>query len=140
MGENQKMALSPDKITHEEIQWTLLKLGADLGLNIWVATNDRNKNFGGHAFSEIPQLLSDLPIQINERITKVIERIDVLWLKDDAIIYAFEIEHTTQIFSGLLRMSDLVTMLPTINIKLFIVAPDERRKDVKAEVQRPTFF
>ena len=36
-------------------------------------------------------------------------------------------------------MSDLISMLPTITIKLFIVAPDERRSDVISEIQRPTF-
>lgn len=127
------------KITHEEIQWTLLKLGSDLGLHMWVANNDRNKQFARNQFQDIPGLLSSLPIQVNERFTKVIERIDVLWLKEDMVISAFEIEHTTQIYSGLLRMSDLVTLVPAININLFIVAPDERRNDVMGEIQRPTF-
>src|SRR5579863_1836410 len=51
----------------------------------------------------------------------------------------FEIESTTSIFSGLLRMSDLIAMVPNINIPLYIVAPSERRKKVFAEVNRPTF-
>jgi len=28
---------------HTEIQWMLLKLGGDMGLDLWVAKNDRNK-------------------------------------------------------------------------------------------------
>jgi len=138
-SEPQIIVSPAQNITHEEIQWTLLKLGSDLRLSVWVAKNDRSSKYNGRPFLEIPNLLSSLPIMINDRITRVIERIDVLWLKNEAIIYAFEIEHTTQIYSGLLRMSDLVSMLPTITIKLFIVAPDERRKDVIAEIQRPTF-
>lgn len=138
-AEYEQVTNDVGRTTHEEIQWTLLKLGSDLGLKIWAAKNDRNKEFNGNLFQNIPDLLSILPIQINEKITKIIERIDVLWLKDDAIIAAFEIEHTTQIYSGLLRMSDLVTMLPSITIKLFIVAPDERRQDVLNEIRRPTF-
>jgi hypothetical protein len=65
--------------------------------------------------------------------------IDVLWLQGDAIIAAFEVEHTTAIYSGLLRMSDLVSMQPNININLYIVAPDERREKVFNEINRPTF-
>jgi hypothetical protein len=42
-------------------------------------------------------------------------------------------------FSGLLRMSDLITMQPNINIPLYIVAPNERRNKVIVEVNRPTF-
>jgi hypothetical protein len=31
----------------EKIQWLLLKLGSDLGLDIWVARNDRNRTHNG---------------------------------------------------------------------------------------------
>jgi hypothetical protein len=48
-------------------------------------------------------------------------------------------ECTTSIYSGLLRMSDLIAMQPNLNIPLYIVAPDERREKVLAEVNRPTF-
>ena len=30
---------------HTEIQWLLLKLGSDMGFRVWVAENDRNKDF-----------------------------------------------------------------------------------------------
>jgi hypothetical protein len=36
-------------------------------------------------------------------------------------------------------MSDLIAMQPDLNIPLYIVAPDERREKVLAEVNRPTF-
>ena len=39
----------------------------------------------------------------------------------------------------LLRMSDLIAMQPNLNIPLYLVAPDERRDKVIAEVNRPTF-
>ena len=39
---------------------------------------------------------------------QTIELIDVLWLDGNAIVAAFEIESTTSIYSGLLRMSDLL--------------------------------
>ena len=50
--------------------------------------------------------------QFDDATNKTIELIDVLWLESDAIIAAFEVEHTTAIYSGLLRMSDLVSMQP----------------------------
>jgi hypothetical protein len=37
------------------------------------------------------------------------EQIEVLWLKGRAIQRAFEVEHTTSIYSGILRMADLLT-------------------------------
>jgi len=63
----------------------------------------------------------------------------VLWLKGNAIQAAFEIESTTAIFSGLLRMSDLITMQPNLKIPLYILAPAARRDKVFIEVNRPTF-
>lgn len=52
---------------------------------------------------------------------------------------AFEIEHTTSIFSGLLRMADLLALQPNMNIRLHIVAPEERAEKVKIEIKRPVF-
>jgi hypothetical protein len=70
---------------------------------------------------------------------ETIELIDVLWLNGNAVVAAFEIESTTSIYSGLLRMADLVAMQPNLNIPLYLVAPDERRQRVFTEVSRPTF-
>jgi len=128
-----------DKFTHDEIQWLLLKTGSDLGLQVWVARNDRNRSFGGNAFSDIKNLRTELPRQFDEATNKTIELIDVLWLQGDAIVAAFEVEHTSAIYSGLLRMSDLLAMQPNIKINLYLVAPDERFEKVFSEVNRPTF-
>jgi len=125
--------------THEKIQWLLLKLGSDMGLDVWVARNDRNKAYNGKPFREIPHMRQDLPRQFDEATNQIIELIDVLWLQGDAINAAFEVEHTSAIYSGLLRMSDLVWMQPNIRLNLFLVAPDERREKVKSEINRPTF-
>ncbi|HOV90301.1 MAG TPA: EVE domain-containing protein, partial [Syntrophorhabdaceae bacterium] len=124
---------------HTEIQWHLLKLGADMGFDIWVARNDRGKSWDGKNFSELPRLKGELPLQFDDATNRTVELIDVLWLKGNAIVAAFEVESTTSIYSGLLRMSDLLAMQPNLNIPLYLVAPDERREKVITEVNRPTF-
>ena len=128
-----------EETTHHEIQYILLKLGSDLGLDVWVARNDRNKNFEGNYFKDIPRLREEIPKKFNEATNKTIELIDVLWLKEDSIVAAFEVEHTTTIYSGLLRMSDLNVMQPNLKIDLYIVAPEKRREKVIEEINRPTF-
>ena len=125
--------------THEEIQWMLLKLGSDLGLDVWVARNDKNREYEGKSFQDIPNLRGELPRQFDNATNRTIELIDVLWLQGDAILAAFEVEHTSAIYSGLLRMSDLVSMQPNIKLKLYLVAPDDRREKVMNEINRPTF-
>lgn len=128
-----------EKSTHDEIQWLLLKLGSDLGLDVWVARNDRNRMFNGIPFSSVKNLKTHLPRQFDDATNRTIELIDVLWLQGDAILAAFEVEHTSSIYSGLLRMADLITMQPNIKINLYLVAPEERREKVFTEINRPTF-
>jgi hypothetical protein len=137
--EHPKESPTPDTTAHTAIQWTLLRLGSDMGLDVWVARNDRSREVHGRPLNDIPRLKKDLPLQFDEVTNRTIELIDVLWLRGNAIVAAFEIESTTSIYSGLLRMSDLITMQPNLNIPLYLVAPDERRAKVIAEVNRPTF-
>ncbi|OGO05804.1 MAG: hypothetical protein A2Y73_08605 [Chloroflexi bacterium RBG_13_56_8] len=124
---------------HQEMQWLLLKLGNDMGLDVWVARNDRGRQVRGNLFTQLPRMRSELPRQFDDATNRTIELIDVLWLAGNTIVAAFEIECTTSIYSGLLRMSDLVSMQPNINIPLYLVAPDERRDKVISELNRPTF-
>lgn len=130
---------SKEITAHTEIQWKLLKLGSDMGLDVWVARNDRGREMSGRKFSDIPRLKKSLPLQFDEVTNRTIELIDVLWLNGNSIEAAFEIESTTSIYSGLLRMSDLIAMQPNLNIPLYLVAPDDRRDKVINEVNRPTF-
>ena len=124
---------------HTEIQWHLLRLGADMGFDLWVARNDRTKSWDGKKFTSFAKLKTELPLQFDDVTNRTIELIDVLWLKGNAIVAAFEVESTTSIYSGLLRMSDLVSMQPNLSIPLYLVAPDDRRDKVMTEVNRPTF-
>jgi hypothetical protein len=124
---------------HTEMQYHLMTLGAEMGLELWVARNDRSRKWEGTALGDLPGVIQELPTQFNEATNRTIELIDVLWLKGNAIVAAFEVECTTSIYSGLLRMSDLLALQPNLEINLFLVAPDERRDKVKQEILRPTF-
>jgi hypothetical protein len=124
---------------HTEIQYNLLALGADMGFDLWVARNDRSKKWQGKMLGELPRIVSELPTQFNEATNRTIELIDVLWLKGNSIVAAFEVECTTAVYSGLLRMSDLLALQPNLEINLFLVAPDERQDKVEQEILRPTF-
>jgi len=124
---------------HAEIQWLLLKLGSDMGFDVWVARNDRSRKVRGNRIADLPKLKSELPLQFDDATNRTIELIDVLWLQGNSIVAAFEVESTTSIYSGLLRMADLIAMQPNLNIPLYLVAPAERRDKVMSEVNRPTF-
>lgn len=129
----------PTGPSHTEIQWRLLDLGPQLGLKVWAPKSDRNKTWAEKRVGDVPNLLQGLPNQFDRVTNKTIENIDVLWLSGQSIVAAFEVEHTTSIYSGLLRMSDLITMQPNLDIKFYLVAPDERYDKFCNEIARPTF-
>jgi predicted RNA-binding protein len=121
-----------------QMQAMLARIGATMGMRIWVPRNNRSAVLTqwqdvGH------DLLQILPLNYDETTLKTIEQIDVLWLRGRAIVRAFEVEHTTSIYSGILRMADLLALQPNMDIKLHIVAPIERRDKVFDELQRPVF-
>jgi len=124
---------------HTRLQHILLTLGQEMGFEIWIARNDRGRVCEGVPLGQLPGVVESLPTQFNEATNRTIELIDVLWLKGNSIVAAFEIECTTVIYSGLLRMSDLLALQPNLKISLYIVAPDERKSKVRQEILRPTF-
>jgi hypothetical protein len=137
---NIEVREAPSEATeHTKIQWLLLKLGNDMGLDVWVARNDRNREYDSQKFINLPRFKKDIPLTFDEASNRTIKLIDVLWLKGNEIKAAFEIESTTSIYSGILRLADLIAMQPNINIPLYIVAPEDRRDKVIDEVNRPVF-
>ena len=123
---------------HSKTQATLITLGKITGCAVWIASNDRKRPFQGKELGE--GCLKGLPnLGLSEEATNRISLIDVIWIRQNAPVCAFEVETTTSVYSGLLRMSDLLSVVPALNIKLFIVAPKDRQGKVSRELTRPTF-
>jgi hypothetical protein len=123
-----------------QVQSKLAEIGAIIGFKIWIPRADRAR-----IRELVPEMvratfLEDLPLNYNTATLDTIEQIDVLWLKRGAIARAFEVEHTTAVYSGLLRMADLLALQPNMDIRLHIVAPEERREKVFREMLRPVFM
>lgn len=133
----EEASAEPEAVSHEEIEWLLLKLGSEMDFDVWLAKNDRSKIFKDQVLGQMPRVIDKLPAHFDSMSNKTVELIDVLWLDGSAFVAAFEVEHTTSIYSGLLRMADLVSLQPGITIRLNIVAPDARREKVLEEISRP---
>jgi hypothetical protein len=78
-------------------------------------------------------------LHMNEEVTNLISSIDVVWLRHNVPLCAFEVESAPTMFSGLLRVSDLITVAPALNIGLFIVASENMREDLRKTISHPTF-
>jgi hypothetical protein len=121
-----------------KIQALLASIGATMGFRIWVPSSDRAAVVQEQPTVEA-SVLPQLPLNYDSTTLKTIENIDVLWLKGRSMARAFEVEHTTAIYSGILRMADLIALQPNMDIRLHIVAPEERRRKVFEEIRRPVF-
>ncbi|MEX3930385.1 hypothetical protein AB4Y32_00980 [Paraburkholderia phymatum] len=121
-----------------QIQGLIARIGAAMGFSVWLPKADRSRVL--KVWQAAPGvLLDELPLSYDSTTMKTIEQIDVLWLRKRSIVRAFEVEHTTSVYSGLLRMADLVALQPNIHIRLHIVAPAEKREKVLQEIRRPVF-
>ncbi len=121
---------------HDEMQWRLIRLGQLAKCDVWVPRSDQPKQYEGHQFRDF--VLTEFHETLD--VPRSIENIDVVWkFGPYSIRSAFEIEHTTSIYSGILRLSDLRAEAPNSNYPLFIVASKDRRRKVFEELRRPTF-
>ena len=126
--------------THTEVQMWLRDLGTALGFDVYVAANDRGRPVTGGRLGD--GCRDELPAALTAAGADSVRLIDVIWLERDAdrVAAAFEVEHTTSIYSGIVRLLDLALGATDRTIHaLFLVAPDEREADVRAQLQRPAF-
>lgn len=124
---------------HSEMQYHLLKIGNQLGYDVISASNDRSKCHKGNNFSFLS--LSKFPaLSPNKETQKTIELIDVVWFEKDTNnpICAFEVEKSTSIYSGILRLTDLAHSFMDSEQHLYIVLPDKREKEVVMQLTRPS--
>jgi hypothetical protein len=122
-----------------KVQAAIGMIGAKMGFNIWVPRADRGlvrREWGAAA----RPIVDSLPLSYDDATVRTVEQIDVLWLKGQSIVRAFEVEHSTLIYSGILRMADLLALQPYMNIQLHVVAPYSRRDKVFEELLRPVFY
>lgn len=127
--------------THTEVQGWLRDLGHALGFNVWIAANDTGRPYAGHRLGE--GCVTCLPPGIeNGAGVDAVRLIDVIWIdrETQGVAAAFEVEHTTSIYSGIVRLLDLALGSADSNAQgLFLVAPDKRETDVRAQLARPAF-
>lgn len=127
--------------THTQVQGWLRDLGRALGFAVWVAANDRGRPYAGGRLSDgcleaLPTAVGGVPG------AEAVRLIDVLWLGPESgrVAAAFEVEHSTSIYSGIVRMLDLALGAPDQAVQgLYLVAPDTREREVREQLQRPAF-
>ncbi len=126
------------ELSHGQVQSLLAGIGHKQGYDLWIPANNRSgldRNFLG-----VATLRSDLPAGY-EKVRTALEEVDVVWIKKGSNILEglFEVEHTTSIYSGLLRFNDVHVEYPTLQSRFGIVANEGRRSLYTRQIDRPTF-
>lgn len=127
----------PD-FSHSQIQTMLSSIGTMKGFDIWIPKNDRGKldmtlGVGMTLRESLPSGLKD--------IAEIAEEVDVLWIErgSNRLNGLFEVEHSTTIYSALLRFNDIHLTVPSLSQSFRIVANDMRRSVFVRQLNRPTF-
>jgi type II restriction enzyme len=124
---------------HTEMQYHILTIGNSIGYDVIAAANDRSKCYRGNNLSFI--CLDKFPdIAVDRDTYKTITLIDAIWFEGDSnkITCAFEVEKSTSIYSGILRLTDLHCSFPDNSPSLYLIIPDNREKEVILQLQRPS--
>lgn len=124
---------------HTEMQFRLLTVGKALGYDVISASNDRSKSHNGKNFSFLS--LPNFPkMEINRDTYNTIGLIDIVWFEKgtNKPICAFEVEKSTSIYSGILRLTDLAYSFTESEQHLYIVLPNNREKEVVMQLSRPS--
>jgi type II restriction enzyme len=125
---------------HTKVQGQLAELGRALGYEVFVARNDRSAVYDGRPLGY--RCLEKLPdLGLSAEVHSTVELIDVLWLypKEARIACAFEVEKSTSIYSGILRLTDMALSIPGKEDHLYLVAPAKREKELIEQLKRPMF-
>jgi len=123
---------------HTQVQVVLARLGRAAGCRVWIAANDHARAWDGETLGTLS--LPRLPrLGLDEESERLVRLIDVVWISGrHRVAAAFEVERTTSVYSGLLRMADLAALAPNLSFPMYVVAPRARLPKVRRELARPS--
>jgi len=135
---NEHTETACPELTHSQVQTLLGAIGSAKGFHIWIPQNDR----GSLDWKNVPKFeMTNVLPSAYENVREIAEQVDVLWVvKGGGLIQAlYEVEHSTTIYSGLLRFNDIHLATPSLQARFSIVAEDVRRGRFSRQLNRPTF-
>lgn len=121
-------------LDHSQVQTLLGAIGNARGLDVWIPPNDRSK-MDWRLARRFP-FRSSMPA----RLEPLLREIDVVWMArgSSTPVSLYEVEHTTPIYSGLLRFNDAHLSMSEPP-KFTVVAEEARRGLFSSQLRRPTF-
>ena len=135
--DRSRLVVTPD-LSHSQVQTLLGSIGVTKGFDVWVPASDRSTL--DWTMADRFQCREVLPAGF-ESIKAVIQEIDVVWIGHGSNQPSafFEVEHSTPIYSALLRFNDVHLTTPNLGARFSVVANDARHSLFVRQLARPTF-
>lgn len=130
-----KSKIPMPNLTHSQIQSLIGFIGIKKGYEIWYPDSDKSKI--DLKIVDYSKVINRLPT-FGKEIDQIISEIDVIWFDNGKPISFYEVEHSTPIYSGLLRFNDVLLTVAGVN-NFNIIADNEREGKFGREINRPTF-
>lgn len=124
-------------LSHSQVQTMLAAIGHAKGYDVWVP--DNNTSTLDWSLTKRFDLRRRLPDGF-EGIRAILSEVDVVWFScgTNVLEGLYEVEHSTPIYSGLLRFNDVLLTNSSIS-RFSIVSNDLRRELFSQQILRPTF-
>jgi SAM-dependent methyltransferase len=120
---------------HDLVIRRLVELGAKEGYASHIGRTEQKKYVEFRKLS-LP-MANNVQYGMDKKGFEIVTEIDVLWLKGDTIVSAFEVEKTTTIDSGINRFRNLFAVQPNTTIETYIVIPNKRKKEAEKKLSSP---
>lgn len=130
--------LAIPELSHSQVQTLLGAIGTVKNNDIWIPPIDRTKL--DWTIANQFDCREQLPPGF-ETVKSILEEVDVVWINrgSNLLTALFEVEHSTPIYSGLLRFNDVFLAAPQRPSRFCIVGNDSRRELFVRQLKRPTF-
>lgn len=125
-------------LSHFQIQTLLGSIGITKGYDVWIPKQDRGKMDWN--LTKQFECNTEIPLGYST-IEDILREIDIIWFDRGAgtLRALFEVEHSTPIYSGLLRLNDVHLMSPGSKATYSIASNEDRRAIFVKKLSRPTF-
>jgi len=120
---------------HDLMILRLLDLGESKGYGCHVGLKEQSTMLEFKKRSE--PMLTPSQYGMDKSAFDIVREIDMLWLKGDKIVAAFEVEKSTTIDSGINRFRNLFVTQPKSKIAAYIVVPDKREIEAIKKLNSP---
>jgi hypothetical protein len=124
-------------LSHSQVQTLIAGIGYLKGYEVYVPDYDSGKL--DWSLTGKFQICRRLPKGFDQ-VSGILSEIDVIWVANgrNKIEGLYEVEHSTPVYSGLLRFNDVLLTDPSIT-RFSIVSNDTRRDLFSRQLFRPTF-